>query len=84
MGLVTRSSTSLGDAPGICTKTSTMGTMICGSSSRGSFQTAKIPSITEPAITKGVSFELIQARAKLPAGPNLRELMGEPQGASRR
>ena len=41
IGLVTRSSTSRADAPGICTKTSTIGTMICGSSSRGSFHTAK-------------------------------------------
>ena len=41
IGLVTRSSTSRAEAPGICTKTSTIGTMICGSSSRGSFQTAK-------------------------------------------
>ena len=38
MGLVTRSSTSCAEAPGICTKTSIIGTMICGSSSRGSFQ----------------------------------------------
>ena len=41
IGLVTRSSTSCAEAPGIWTKTSTIGTMICGSSSRGSFHTAK-------------------------------------------
>src|ERR1035438_10520217 len=43
MGLVTRSSTSCAEAPGICTNTSIIGTMICGSSSRGSFHTAKAP-----------------------------------------
>ena len=43
IGLVTRSSTSRAEAPGICTKTSIIGTMICGSSSRGSFHTAKAP-----------------------------------------
>src|SRR5688572_28616520 len=79
MGLVTRSSTSRGDAPGIYTKTSTIGTMIWGSSSRGNFQTANTPSKTEPAITRGVSFELIQARANVPAGPRFPvRLIGEP------
>ena len=70
IGLVTRSSTSRADAPGIWTKTSTIGTMICGSSSRGSFHTAKAPSSSEPAITSGVSFDPIQAWANLPAGPS--------------
>ncbi len=72
IGLVTRSSTSCGDAPGIWTKTSTIGTMICGSSSRGNFHTAKAPSNSEPAITSGVSFDPIQARANFPAGPSVR------------
>ena len=40
MGAVTRCSTSAGGAPGRSTKTSTIGTMICGSSSRGSATTA--------------------------------------------
>ena len=57
IGLVTRSSTSLADAPGICTKTSITGTMICGSSSRGSFQTASAPSSTEAKSSSGVSLE---------------------------
>ena len=43
IGLVTRSSTSRAEAPGICTNTSTMGTTICGSSSRGSFQNGEEP-----------------------------------------
>ena len=43
IGLVTRSSTSRAEAPGIWTNTSTIGTMICGSSSRGNFQTANAP-----------------------------------------
>ena len=70
IGLVTRSSTSRAEAPGICTKTSTIGTMICGSSSRGSFQTANAPSSSEAAITSGVSFELIKVRANRPAVPS--------------
>ena len=49
IGLVTRSSTSCAEAPGICTKTSIIGTMICGSSSRGSFQTAKAPMSSDAA-----------------------------------
>ena len=72
IGLVTRSSTSRAEAPGICTKTSIIGTMICGSSSRGSFHTAKAPSSNEPAITSGVSLESIQAWANFPAGPSFR------------
>src|ERR1035438_706240 len=71
IGLVTRSSTSCAEAPGIWTKTSTMGTTICGSSSRGSFHTAKTPSNSDPTITRGVSFDLIQALANLPAKPRI-------------
>ena len=70
IGLVTRCSTSCADAPGICTKTSIMGTMICGSSSRGSFQTAKAPISSDAAIISGVSLEPIQAWANRPAGPS--------------
>ena len=43
MGLVTRCSTSLAPAPGICAKMSIMGTMIWGSSSLGSATTAGNP-----------------------------------------
>ena len=71
IGLVTRSSTSRAEAPGICTKTSIIGTMICGSSSRGNFQTAKTPKQQEPTIRSGVSLEEIHAWAKVPAGPSL-------------
>ena len=63
MGLVTRSSTSRADAPGISTKMSIIGTMICGSSSRGSFQTAKAPIRSEAVMNSGVSLESIQPRA---------------------
>ena len=70
IGLVTRSSTSRADAPGICTKTSIIGTMICGSSSRGSFQTEKTPVSSDAAMISGVSFESIKACAKRPARPS--------------
>jgi len=70
MGLVTRSSTSLADAPGIWTKTSIIGTMICGSSSRGSRSTAPMPSKTAAAMMSGVSLELMNACARRPAGPS--------------
>ena len=43
IGLVTRSSTSRADEPGIATITSIMGTMICGSSSRGGPPNRKQP-----------------------------------------
>ena len=51
--------------------------MICGSSSRGSFHTAKAPTRSEPAIIRGVSFDEIQTRAKRPAGP--RDFIGAPR-----
>src|ERR1035438_4408114 len=55
MGLVTRSSISRADAPGICTNTSIIGTMICGSSSRGSFHTANAPVSSAAHIKRGVT-----------------------------
>ncbi len=55
-----------------------MGTTICGSSSRGSFQTANAPIKSEAAITSGVSLESIQAWAKRPAGPRRLPFTGEP------
>ena len=67
MGLVTRSSTSRAEAPGISTKTSIMGTMICGSSSRGSLTTAKTPRRIEATTKSGVSLELMKAAASRPA-----------------
>src|SRR6266496_1872079 len=70
IGFVTRSSTSLADAPGICTKTSIIGTTICGSSSRGSMRTAPTPSRIEATTTSGVSLDLMKACASFPAGPS--------------
>ena len=70
IGLVTRSSTSRADAPGMPTKTSIIGTMICGSSSRGSIHTEKAPISSEAPMNSGVSLELIQARATRPAMPS--------------
>ena len=75
IGLVTRSSTSRAEAPGIWTKTSTIGTTICGSSSLGSFHTAKAPSNIDPPISRGVNFEPIQAFANLPAKPSCRSTL---------
>jgi len=81
-GLVTRSSTSLPSA-GHCTKTSTIGTMIWGSSSRGNFR-SNAPSSNEPAITRGVSFELIQACASVPARPSFSVRVMGPLSARHR
>ena len=86
MGVVTRCSTSAGVAPGMPTKTSTMGTMIWGSSSRGSFQTAKAPAAREAAMKRGVSLEWIQAAARRPAMPRgfVGALIWTPQWGRRR
>ncbi len=85
MGLVTRSSTSRAEAPGIWTKTSIIGTMICGSSSRGSFHTAKAPSASDATMNRGVSLEWIQADVILPAMPYCRfSLTGGPPPWRRR
>jgi hypothetical protein len=69
MGRVTRCSTSAGVAPGISANTSTIGTMICGSSSRGSATTARPPSAIEVRMKSGVSFEWMNAAAIRPATP---------------
>ena len=69
MGLVTRCSTSADVAPGISTRTSTIGTMICGSSSRGSATMANAPSASEAPMKSGVNFELMKAAASRPAAP---------------
>ena len=47
IGMLARCSTSAADAPGICTNTSSMGTTICGSSSRGVRRMANAPSSSE-------------------------------------
>ena len=75
MGLVTRSSTSCAEAPGICTKTSIIGTMICGSSSRGSFHTAKAPISSDRAD---------QQRREFGGDPRLREAARGTQAALER
>ena len=69
MGRVVRSSISLAPEPGMETITSIIGTLICGSSSRGSNQTAATPRRTELMIISGVSFESIKAPAIRPAIP---------------
>ena len=70
MGRVTRCSTSAADAPGMSTNTSIMGTMICGSSSRGSAITAKAPSAIEATMKSGVKREFANAAARRPAAPS--------------
>ena len=65
--MLARCSTSAADAPGICTKTSSMGTTICGSSSRGVRRMAKPPSSSENRMNSGVSFELMNCPAIAPA-----------------
>ena len=52
------------------TITSTIGTLICGSSSRGSINTANTPSNTDVMMTSGVSLESMNARAMRPAMPS--------------
>src|ERR1043166_1351722 len=69
IGRVARSSTSRALKPGMETSTSTMGTWIWGSSSRGSSQTAARPNNTEARTIKGVSLESTKARAIRPARP---------------
>jgi hypothetical protein len=52
---------SLALEPGMETITSTIGTLICGSSSRGSSTTAAAPSKTDAMTTSGVSLESMNA-----------------------
>src|SRR5881394_3758216 len=70
IGRVARSSTSLAPNPGMETSTSTIGTLICGSSSRGSTSTAASPNSTEVTITSGVSLESMNVFAMRPAMPS--------------
>jgi len=69
MGRVTRFSTSAAEAPAMATVTSIIGTLICGSSSRGSRSTANTPSRIEAMIAIGVSFESMNCAASRPANP---------------
>ena len=58
-------------APGRPTMMSIIGTLIWGSSSRGSMSTAKKPSSREAATMIGVSFESMKSDAIRPAKPYL-------------
>ena len=69
MGSTIRVSTSAGSAPGQATITSTMGTRICGSSSRGVARRARAPRPREAAMRSGVSLLSRKAWATLPANP---------------
>jgi hypothetical protein len=69
IGRVARSSISFAVEPGMETITSTIGTLICGSSSRGSSTIAAAPSKTDAMTTSGVSFESMNAAAMRPAMP---------------
>ena len=69
IGRVARSSISFAVDPGIDTMTSTIGTLICGSSSRGSSTIAAAPSSTEAMMISGVSLESMNAAAMRPATP---------------
>ena len=69
MGATIRFSTSAGSAPGQATMTSTIGTRICGSSSRGVARRASAPRPREAAMTSGVSLLSRKAWATLPANP---------------
>ena len=82
IGRVTRCSTSAGDAPGISANTSTIGTTICGSSSRGSPTTAKAPSASDAMMNSGVSLEWRNAPASLPAAPRGRVIAASRGHAS--
>jgi len=66
---VRRFSTSAGVAPGRALKTSTIGTLICGSSSRGSIKIENTPSRIDARTTMGVSFDVAKTAAKRPARP---------------
>src|ERR1017187_1665052 len=59
IGRVARSSTSFTWNPGMDTSTSTIGTLICGSSSRGSITTANTPSRRDAMTMSSVSLELM-------------------------
>jgi len=68
-GVTSWLSTSEGLAPGNGTITSTIGTTICGSSSRGVSDTARTPRRIEARTMTGVSLERRNGRARRPATP---------------
>ena len=53
----------------MATRTSIIGTLICGSSSRGSMRIEKRPRSSEAATTMGVSLESMKIDAMRPAKP---------------
>ena len=69
IGRVARSSTSLALKPGMATSTSIIGTLICGSSSRGRSKVAAVPSRIEVMMSSGVSLESMNVWAMRPAIP---------------
>ena len=69
IGRVARSSTSLALEPGMATITSTIGTLICGSSSRGNNTMAAVPNKMAAMMSSGVSLESMKAAATRPAMP---------------
>jgi hypothetical protein len=69
-GVVSWLSTSFGLAPGYGTMRSTIGTMICGSSSRGVSTTASTPSSSDAKTMSGVSLLRRKVLARRPARPN--------------
>src|SRR5262245_47393721 len=68
-GVTIRASTSAGSAPGHAIITSTIGTRICGSSSRGVARSARAPRPRLAAISSGVSLLSRKAWATRPARP---------------
>ena len=56
-GFETVSSTSAAEKPGIAASTSIIGTLICGSSSRGSWIKANAPSSNDATTSSGVSLD---------------------------
>ena len=68
-GVVSWDSTSVGAAPGMGTMTSTMGTTICGSSSRGVRKTAARPSNSDAMTISCVSLLRRKVCATRPAKP---------------
>src|SRR5487761_2072478 len=77
IGRVARSSTSFAPEPGMDTSTSTIGTLICGSSSRGSITTANPPSSSDAMTISSVSLESMNVCAMRPARPGGEDDFGD-------
>src|SRR5688572_4182500 len=78
-GFVNCSSTIFADAPGKGNQTSAIGTIICGSSSRGVTRAANRPSNNAPMISSGVSLLVRKRAAMRPESPGRyggEEIMG--------